>query len=506
MNITVLGAGVQGLSVAVLLQHQGHNVTIVAKGSPDDWNPELKTKKATPADATYTSPKAGANWQSFADADDVRQQAYIYYDDMPSNFVEPWFSRITPGYSHIPVDQLPPGRRFGYTYETVTVNVPKYLTWLLAKFRAGGGDLIHKEVTYLEDVLKVVKKTDVLVNCTGFGARTLGPLFDYDVYPTRGQTVLVRAPQVTRTISTAGASTPYRPNSSATSEEDSKVTYIIPREDGIVVLGGTYQANNPDLEPDPKTAQGIIERCVQVCPELVVNGKLPEIVQHSVGLRPTRKNGVRLDAQYQKTPSGKEILLIHNYGHGGYGYQSSWGCASNVVAIVRRAIGVPVDDKILTNFLESVFRLVRHENYDLCETVDIIKWLQSYDDDPIESDREGRVQLNSSTELFLTRINNIGGIEKTSSTESVSKTRSVKGKMGSEQQQQQQQKSNNQQRYAQYTVRESGKRSHVLASVGNSNIPYPQHAKRYIEGDKGMVKRFMDTNKIQVWQYFKIII
>ncbi|KAJ3123691.1 hypothetical protein HK101_006302 [Irineochytrium annulatum] len=109
-----------------------------------------------------------------------------------------------------------------------------------------------------------------------------------------------------------------------------------------------------------KSAQGILERCIAICPELVVNGKLPEIVEHSVGLRPSREGGVRLDAQYEKTKSGREVLLIHNYGHGGFGYQSSWGCAANVVEIIRRAMGMPVDDGVLGRFIEATSKQRAH--------------------------------------------------------------------------------------------------------------------------------------------------
>jgi hypothetical protein len=48
-------------------------VTIVAKATPEDWE----------ADPTYTSPKAGANWQSFADDADLRQQSEYIMHGIP---------------------------------------------------------------------------------------------------------------------------------------------------------------------------------------------------------------------------------------------------------------------------------------------------------------------------------------------------------------------------------------------------------------------------------------
>lgn len=52
-KITVVGAGVQGLTVALLLQKQGYEVTIIAKYLPGDLNIE------------YTSPWAGNISTSF---------------------------------------------------------------------------------------------------------------------------------------------------------------------------------------------------------------------------------------------------------------------------------------------------------------------------------------------------------------------------------------------------------------------------------------------------------
>ncbi|KAJ3125186.1 hypothetical protein HK101_005974, partial [Irineochytrium annulatum] len=208
-RITIVGAGVIGLTTAVLLQSEGHKVTIIAKGSPEELT----------ADPNYTSPKAGANWQSFATISDIRQQnwdeqtfhalwrlafhppagvmhlaGFNYWDKEPDNFVTPWFERVTPGYAVLHPSHLPPGKNFGITFETVTMNVPKYLKWLLSRFRSSGGELIHNHLSHISEAFDV-KKPDIVINCTGYGASTLGGVEDAKVYPTRGQTLLVRAPQ-----------------------------------------------------------------------------------------------------------------------------------------------------------------------------------------------------------------------------------------------------------------------------------------------------------------------
>ncbi|KAJ3135941.1 hypothetical protein HK100_002254 [Physocladia obscura] len=360
-TIVVLGAGVQGLTAALLLLHQKvKRVVIVAESSISEYNKN---------DPYFASPKAGANWQTYVGNHDYRLQSFDeasyytlwslsflpqcgimrvpgfqFYDEQPKVFEHPWYARFVKGYGFATEKDLPPSKKFGVRYETVTINVPKYVAWLMERVKAMGGTFVWTKLEHWEDALKHVK-ANTIINCTALGSSKLRGIEDKDLYPVRGQIVIVRAPQVQRTIGTALELGGSR-GDMAQSEETSKVTYVIPREDGLVILGGTYQKNNFNMNVDLQTAQEIMDRCVAVCPELVVNGKLPEVHDHVVGLRPARYGDCRVDSQYLKTSTGREILFVNNYGHGGYGYQSSWGCARSVVTIVRRAIGVAQDEKL----------------------------------------------------------------------------------------------------------------------------------------------------------------
>ena len=80
-----------------------------------------------------------------------------------------------------------------------------------------------------------------------------------------------------------------------------------------------------------------MKRAVEVCPALT-SGKGIEhlsIIRHGVGLRPLRIGGTRLE----KEKLG-DMWAIHNYGHGGYGYQSSYGCSQNVVKLLEEVLSV----------------------------------------------------------------------------------------------------------------------------------------------------------------------
>jgi glycine/D-amino acid oxidase-like deaminating enzyme len=102
-------------------------------------------------------------------------------------------------------------------------------------FLAQGGKLIRGTVQHISQIVEggtdafdsrqfsVAKQPDAIIVCTGIGSRSLGGIEDSDVFPQRGQTVIIRAPWIKegRTISDAN---------------DTSWTYIIPRRSGDVRL------------------------------------------------------------------------------------------------------------------------------------------------------------------------------------------------------------------------------------------------------------------------------
>lgn len=73
-----------------------------------------------------------------------------------------------------------------------------------------------------------------------------------------------------------------------------------------------------------------------MCPSLAGKGKGIEglsVVRHSVGLRPMREGGPRVE---RDVVDGIEV--VHSYGHGGYGYQSSYGTAYMVMGLVEQFV------------------------------------------------------------------------------------------------------------------------------------------------------------------------
>lgn len=148
---------------------------------------------------------------------------------------------------------------------------------------------------------------------------------DSNVYPGRGQTVLVRSePGVMITVS-------------GTDDGSDEATYIMQRAvGGGTMLGGCLQHSSWESQPDPNLAQRIMQRSIDLCPSLAPKtGKVSElsIIRHGVGLRPMREGGPRVEKE-----KIEGLWVVHNYGHAGYGYQSGWGSAWEAESLVLEVL------------------------------------------------------------------------------------------------------------------------------------------------------------------------
>ncbi|KAJ7810741.1 hypothetical protein B0H13DRAFT_2475892 [Mycena leptocephala] len=141
------------------------------------------------------------------------------------------------------------------------IDVPQFLAYLWHRFFFLGGRAFRSKLSSLSDLLSpttgvrlglehvardgniteltsgsLTFNASALVNCVGLGALFLGDVNDTAMFPTRGETVLLRAPWITSGLRYAW--------------KNGDMTYIIPHGSGVVVLGGTFQAD--DLHPSPR--------------------------------------------------------------------------------------------------------------------------------------------------------------------------------------------------------------------------------------------------------------
>lgn len=311
-DVLVIGAGVSGLSCGIRLLEAGYRVRIWARDLPQQttsgvaaavWYPY----KAYPEDlvvgwsrVTYTELMALRHDPATGIL--VRTGLEIF----PWPVDEPWWGAAVPGYRRIAAHELPAGYVDGYVFDAPVVEMPIYLRYLQQRFEQLGGAI---EVRTLSSLAEAVTTSPLVVNCSGLGARELAP--DASVFPIRGQVVRVAQVGLSNFVLDD-----YGPRG---------IAYIIPRNDDCI-LGGTAEDGAEELAPNAHTAEAIQARC-QALEALLGTAA---VLEHKVGLRPGRPT-VRVERE--SLANGQAI--VHNYGHGGAGITLSWGCADEVVRLVR---------------------------------------------------------------------------------------------------------------------------------------------------------------------------
>lgn len=304
MHVTVVGAGVIGLTTALVLEERGATVTILARDT-------LDATTSAVAGAVWFPYRAGprhlvAAWAARTRAwlVELAQDRATGVDvldgyELDEDTTVPWWAVGLPEVTHVtaPVAGSPKAWRF----VAPRVEPAIFLPWLHARLRA------TIELVTVDDLRAI---EGPIVNCTGLGARTLAN--DLEVEPILGQIV------VTRPGAVALATT-------VTDERDpDAIFYVIPRRDELVLGGCTIPTMGPPVI-DPQITERILAHARRL-------GLAPgAVLRERAGLRPYRPN-VRLE----RDPTIPR--LVHNYGHGGAGFTLSRGCAEEAATLV----GLPV--------------------------------------------------------------------------------------------------------------------------------------------------------------------
>ncbi|KAH0565199.1 hypothetical protein GP486_001415, partial [Trichoglossum hirsutum] len=254
-------AGVTGLQTALFLLEAGVGVTLVAKHWPED------------RDLGYTSP---------CESESATPHSNI------------WWSSFISDFQVLPPSSIPPNAGFtsGISYTSFCLSPPRYLHHLLALCIGLGAKTQTAGVTSLSELFRLpsCEFARGVVNCTGLSALDL--VGDQAMFPTKGQTVLVR-----------GQAGQIRVGSGTESEVEA---LVIPQPGSdATFLGGCKLAGDWSSTIDDEMTQTILQRCRPIAPELLNTDGEFEILSVQVGRRPSRKGGARVELEWLET-GGRE--------------------------------------------------------------------------------------------------------------------------------------------------------------------------------------------------------
>lgn len=304
MHVTVVGAGVIGLSTAFALEERGHEVRVVAAGQGDAttsavagavWLPY----RTGPRDRVVEWAARTRRWLSAVAQEDGTAGVDVltgYEIDLGEEL--PWWATddLPVRRERAPVEGAP----WAWSFAAPRAQPSRFLPYLAARLRA---PIERRRVRSLLE-----EPGDVVVNCTGLAAGELTG--DSEMSALFGQILIADVGRVNLGVTITDA------------RDRDAIFYIIPRREELV-LGGCSRPHPTDVGPQVEsdlTARILAQAAALGLPVGTVRAQ-------KVGLRPYRP-AVRLE----RDPRHPHI--VHNYGHGGAGFTLCRGCAEEVAALL----------------------------------------------------------------------------------------------------------------------------------------------------------------------------
>jgi D-amino-acid oxidase len=308
-RVAIVGAGVSGLTSAIVFAESGFATSILAEQIGDRTDSAAAAAMWFPYDAGPSDQTIGwalTTYRALIDlARDPQSGVSIIelrtFSRAGEIAIPEWAAPLGARRLH---SEIPAAFASGFALDVPVMDTTRYLNYLEHRFRGAGGEIQANR--WLSSLDEVDPPFELVVNCTGIGARTLVP--DSDLEPHRGQVAVVGKLDLP----------------CAVVSDDAPLMYAIPRGNDCV-FGGTNEVSD-DRSIDPSTTARIVAECSRI-----LQIEKPAVLRERVGLRPFRRSGVRLERA--QLPDGRPV--IHNYGHGGSGFTLSWGCAQTVLELAR---------------------------------------------------------------------------------------------------------------------------------------------------------------------------
>jgi glycine/D-amino acid oxidase-like deaminating enzyme len=256
----VLGCGVMGLTSARLLQQRGWQVTILAKELPPYTTSDVAGGQWAPTSISRAAHETSAFSQQFDEALRISFQAfekqvgasygvtwkenYFLMDTVNErtrpSYLDRW-PTLFPDQAMLSPEEHPFPAKNVLRFRTMLIEPAIFLRQLMGEVLQAGGQIQQREIATREELATL--NVRVVLNCTGFGAKTL--FGEDELTPIRGQLVIVPRDSRIDYITHGGVA------------GGDGLLYMFPRDDGIL-LGGTYERGATHLTPEAETSVRII--------------------------------------------------------------------------------------------------------------------------------------------------------------------------------------------------------------------------------------------------------
>uniref|UniRef100_D8Q542 FAD dependent oxidoreductase domain-containing protein n=2 Tax=Schizophyllum commune (strain H4-8 / FGSC 9210) TaxID=578458 RepID=D8Q542_SCHCM len=200
---------------------------------------------------------------------------------------------------------------------------------------------VEKDLLEVEQELRSKYDAQVIVNATGLGAWTLAN--DKNVYPLRGAVLRIpndgqKFEKIKKALVVSAVDVPSDKN-------PSKFIFIVPRNDGILYVGGFSEPNKTDFIPEDDPNVLMMARDAEDFYTELDTERRDSAFPLAQGFRPARKGDVRVEREL-RTPAGSTDKnwrpIVHSYGHAGAGWSLAFGSALEVKALVEDVLeGLP---------------------------------------------------------------------------------------------------------------------------------------------------------------------